>query len=532
MSFGETLHRPALRTSERDRRCSQRANLQMSSILGIVLISVCALFIPNSSKRRLGYSPEPVVEGASRWSSERRTLPEHMLQRRGHKGFRPIFDSFTSAVGGGISGRPAYESTRDATRTGKAFAKAGGASGDAVSNKSTSRTTRGRPAGRHILGLGRLFGGMNENSEAKKQPRIIRIKRNRADPLPEEILLDDITRFRSDKKRSKSMHLADTLIDRIEKINMNLSSTTGHLKRFKRLATLTSSELREGGDGVNEALKRGRDKNAKKLIYVDRKRDRNVALNIEKKRSKLSLTKSKDENADYEVVRVRTAFDKGDDIYDLYEEQVPRERLPSVPSLEDYELYGEPPVVAVEAEEYMMTSGEYESDDEADKDDSNAEGYYKNEYPDTPESSHIEDGVFTEDDLDRYMREPEDMTLERDNLYDGGYDSQEEPYTKYTYGSTNEEEFDHFDEPRRFDGEKYENEISSNSFSLSDENESRRNQRRKSNSNHYNGIDSDFHDPLSVSERRARNRYVMDDSTSLGENPWPDEFDPLSSPWS
>eukprot|EP00468_Gymnochlora_sp_CCMP2014_P006895 CAMPEP_0167767508 /NCGR_PEP_ID=MMETSP0110_2-20121227/16097_1 /TAXON_ID=629695 /ORGANISM="Gymnochlora sp., Strain CCMP2014" /LENGTH=198 /DNA_ID=CAMNT_0007655971 /DNA_START=459 /DNA_END=1055 /DNA_ORIENTATION=+ len=146
MSFGETLHRPALRTSERDRRCSQRANLQMSSILGIVLISVCALFIPNSSKRRLGYSPEPVVEGASRWSSERRTLPEHMLQRRGHKGFRPIFDSFTSAVGGGISGRPAYESTRDATRTGKAFAKAGGASGDAVSNKSTSRTTRGRPA--------------------------------------------------------------------------------------------------------------------------------------------------------------------------------------------------------------------------------------------------------------------------------------------------------------------------------------------------------------------------------------------------
>eukprot|EP00468_Gymnochlora_sp_CCMP2014_P001148 CAMPEP_0167741118 /NCGR_PEP_ID=MMETSP0110_2-20121227/676_1 /TAXON_ID=629695 /ORGANISM="Gymnochlora sp., Strain CCMP2014" /LENGTH=654 /DNA_ID=CAMNT_0007625129 /DNA_START=842 /DNA_END=2806 /DNA_ORIENTATION=- len=145
MSFGETLHRPALRTSERDRRCSQRANLQMSSILGIVLISVCALFIPNSSKRRLGYSPEPVVEGASRWSSERRTLPEHMLQRRGHKGFRPIFDSFTSAVGGGISGRPAYESTRDATRTGKAFAKAGGASGDAVSNKSTSRTTRGRP---------------------------------------------------------------------------------------------------------------------------------------------------------------------------------------------------------------------------------------------------------------------------------------------------------------------------------------------------------------------------------------------------
>jgi len=257
-----------------------------------------------------------------------------------------------------------------------------------------------------------------------------------------------------------------------------------------------------------------------------------VALNIEKKRSKLSLTKSKDENADYEVVRVRTAFDKGDDIYDLYEEQVPRERLPSVPSLEDYELYGEPPVVAVEAEEYMMTSGEYESDDEADKDDSNAEGYYKNEYPDTPESSHIEDGVFTEDDLDRYMREPEDMTLERDNLYDGGYDSQEEPYTKYTYGSTNEEEFDHFDEPRRFDGEKYENEISSNSFSLSDENESRRNQRRKSNSNHYNGIDSDFHDPLSVSERRARNRYVMDDSTSLGENPWPDEFDPLSSPWS
>eukprot|EP00468_Gymnochlora_sp_CCMP2014_P011411 CAMPEP_0167746762 /NCGR_PEP_ID=MMETSP0110_2-20121227/3898_1 /TAXON_ID=629695 /ORGANISM="Gymnochlora sp., Strain CCMP2014" /LENGTH=313 /DNA_ID=CAMNT_0007631573 /DNA_START=459 /DNA_END=1397 /DNA_ORIENTATION=+ len=152
MSFGETLHRPALRTSERDRRCSQRANLQMSSILGIVLISVCALFIPNSSKRRLGYSPEPVVEGASRWSSERRTLPEHMLQRRGHKGFRPIFDSFTSAVGGGISGRPAYESTRDATRTGKAFAKAGGASGDAVSNKSTSRTTRGRPAGQRKPG--------------------------------------------------------------------------------------------------------------------------------------------------------------------------------------------------------------------------------------------------------------------------------------------------------------------------------------------------------------------------------------------
>eukprot|EP00468_Gymnochlora_sp_CCMP2014_P001795 CAMPEP_0167743786 /NCGR_PEP_ID=MMETSP0110_2-20121227/2210_1 /TAXON_ID=629695 /ORGANISM="Gymnochlora sp., Strain CCMP2014" /LENGTH=408 /DNA_ID=CAMNT_0007628197 /DNA_START=1535 /DNA_END=2761 /DNA_ORIENTATION=- len=170
MSFGETLHRPALRTSERDRRCSQRANLQMSSILGIVLISVCALFIPNSSKRRLGYSPEPVVEGASRWSSERRTLPEHMLQRRGHKGFRPIFDSFTSAVGGGISGRPAYESTRDATRTGKAFAKAGGASGDAVSNKSTSRTTRGRPdfeemsSHSHSHSHGQSHGKRDENN--------------------------------------------------------------------------------------------------------------------------------------------------------------------------------------------------------------------------------------------------------------------------------------------------------------------------------------------------------------------------------
>eukprot|EP00468_Gymnochlora_sp_CCMP2014_P001488 CAMPEP_0167741816 /NCGR_PEP_ID=MMETSP0110_2-20121227/1071_1 /TAXON_ID=629695 /ORGANISM="Gymnochlora sp., Strain CCMP2014" /LENGTH=364 /DNA_ID=CAMNT_0007625919 /DNA_START=1244 /DNA_END=2335 /DNA_ORIENTATION=- len=236
MSFGETLHRPALRTSERDRRCSQRANLQMSSILGIVLISVCALFIPNSSKRRLGYSPEPVVEGASRWSSERRTLPEHMLQRRGHKGFRPIFDSFTSAVGGGISGRPAYESTRDATRTGKAFAKAGGASGDAVSNKSTSRTTRGRPG---FASQGQKLSNLCSVIESRRNLYVLRGGREDRESKSDDSCESDDGRQKKRNKRGPGHKLEKykKMVKKLEDAKLRLEN------RISRIAVVRKSHV-------------------------------------------------------------------------------------------------------------------------------------------------------------------------------------------------------------------------------------------------------------------------------------------------
>ncbi|GAB5364360.1 hypothetical protein AAMO2058_000963200 [Amorphochlora amoebiformis] len=125
-------------------RCHQRRNLQMTSVLGLVLISMSACLMPKSVPQGLGATPEghPVeVEHQQRWQRKVDKLPfreAHLHTRR----------TLHGTVGGGLEGGPVVDSLRvGRSRVSRVLAHRGGASADlGGANKTVGRSNaRGRP---------------------------------------------------------------------------------------------------------------------------------------------------------------------------------------------------------------------------------------------------------------------------------------------------------------------------------------------------------------------------------------------------
>jgi len=124
----------------------------MTSVLGLVLISMSACLMPKSVPQGLGATPEghPVeVEHQQRWQRKVDKLPfreAHLHTRR----------TLHGTVGGGLEGGPVVDSLRvGRSRVSRVLAHRGGASADlGGANKTVGRSNaRGRPVFSRIGGI-------------------------------------------------------------------------------------------------------------------------------------------------------------------------------------------------------------------------------------------------------------------------------------------------------------------------------------------------------------------------------------------
>ncbi|GAB5370989.1 hypothetical protein AAMO2058_001540400 [Amorphochlora amoebiformis] len=246
-----------------------------------------------------------------------------------------------------------------------------------------------------LAGVLRLRGWGGE--DGRKTIELIRIKRRRVDMLPGEIAIDDIP-----LPKKKMGRGGDLLAERLGNMRVN-NTRPFHVTRYRRIVTLTSSQMKvtnkRGPQALREIIKRTRTADVTSTqtttkamnassSFLSTKRERgeggggdtDEGVEGDRKRVCLTLMKATDKNADYEVMG-RSGEDSEELLFDVYE----KERTPSTDAWDELGDRFPPIYPVLEGPEYELTSGVTE--DAVDQDDSNAEGYYKNEYPSSPKST-------------------------------------------------------------------------------------------------------------------------------------------------